>query len=123
MVYFAEIDESGIVKRVIAVPDDHQSDGEEWCNKLLGGTWKESSRDTRKNIHKKGGTPFRKNHAGIGFKYDTGRDAFIAPTPYPSWILDEDECVYKSPVSHPKDGNDYNWNESKESWDLVIKQV
>ena len=62
---------------------------------------------------------FRKNHAGVGFAYDEDRDAFIAPKPYASWILNEDTCQWEAPVAYPDDDNRYTWNETNQTWDLV----
>ncbi len=95
MANYAEIDQSGTVLRVIVVSNtDEDSLGSEaavsgWlANDLgLGGTWKKTSYNTRKNVHAKGGQPLRKNFAGIGYKYDSVRDAFIPPKPYDSWVL------------------------------------
>tara|TARA_B100001094_G_scaffold93238_1_gene89120 strand:+ start:196 stop:513 length:318 start_codon:yes stop_codon:yes gene_type:complete len=61
----------------------------------------------------------RKNYAGIGFSYDSTRDAFIPPQPYPSWTLDEDTCLWEAPTAHPDDGKMYNWNETDKQWDEV----
>jgi len=62
---------------------------------------------------------FRKNHAGIGYTYDEDRDAFIAPKPFNSWILNEDTCLWEAPVAYPDDDNKYTWNETNQTWDLV----
>jgi hypothetical protein len=59
----------------------------------------------------------RKNYAGIGFSYDSTKDAFIPPKPYPSWTLNEDTCLWECPVAYPEDGNDYDWNETDQQWD------
>ena len=61
----------------------------------------------------------RKNYAGIGYTYDESRDAFIPPQPYPSWILNEETCLWDSPVPYPTDGEMYIWNEENQSWDLI----
>lgn len=61
----------------------------------------------------------RKNYAGIGYTYDVDKDAFYAPQPYPSWILNETTCMWKAPVAYPTDGQKYTWNEETTSWDLV----
>tara|TARA_R100000541_G_scaffold52967_1_gene60803 strand:+ start:263 stop:622 length:360 start_codon:yes stop_codon:yes gene_type:complete len=61
---------------------------------------------------------FRKNYAGIGFTYDEDKDAFIAPKPYASWILNETTCRWEAPVAYPDDGELYNWNETTKNWDL-----
>lgn len=64
----------------------------------------------------------RKNFAGIGYSYDEGRDAFIAPKPYASWVLDEATCRWESPIPYPSDGKVYSWNEGTTSWDEVATQ-
>ena len=81
--------------------------------------WKQTSYNTRDGVHNNNGTPFRKNHAGIGYTYDEIRDAFISPKPYNSWILNEDTCLWNAPVAYPQDDNMYTWNESTLSWDLL----
>ena len=62
---------------------------------------------------------FRKNFAGIGFTYDEDRDAFIAPKPFNSWILNEDTCIWNAPVAMPTDGGRYKWNETNLTWDII----
>jgi hypothetical protein len=81
--------------------------------------WKQTSYNTYGGVHSSGGTPFRKNHAGIGYTYDEDRDAFIPKKPYNSWILNENTCQWEAPVVKPNDGNMYNWNESLVNWELV----
>lgn len=121
MAHFAEIDENGTVLRVLVVDNAQEADGQNFlANTLgLGGTWVKTSYNTHGGVHSSGGTPFRKNYAGIGFKYDSERDAFIPPKSYPSWILNEDTCLWEAPVAYPSDGKRYTWNESTTSWDLV----
>jgi hypothetical protein len=80
--------------------------------------WKQTSYNTNGGIHSLGGTPFRKNHAGIGFTYDSNRDAFIPPKPYNSWILNESTCLWNAPVARPQDEQIYNWNEQALNWIL-----
>jgi len=116
MAHFAEINDSNIVTRVIVVADEHEADGENWCNALLGGTWKQTSYNTLGGVHSLGGTPFRKNYAGIGYTYDSTRDAFIPPKPYPSWILIEDTCDWEAPVALPDDDKIYGWDEATTNW-------
>jgi hypothetical protein len=72
------------------------------------GNWLETRKDGS----------IRKNYAGIGFSYDSTRDAFIPPQPYPSWTLNEDTCLWECPVARPSDGNEYIWNEETQAWDL-----
>jgi hypothetical protein len=81
--------------------------------------WKQTSYNTNAGVHLLGGTPFRKNHAGIGYIYDTQRDAFIPKKPYNSWLLNETTCLWEAPTAYPTDGQKYTWNELTLSWDLV----
>ena len=82
--------------------------------------WIQTSYNTLKGEHLLGGTPLRKNFAGVGFTYDATRDAFIAPKPpYDSWLLDEDTCRWKAPKELPDINNRYNWNEENQEWDYV----
>jgi hypothetical protein len=83
----------------------------DFLNNLYGtrDTWKQTSYNG--NI--------RKNFAGIGYKYDQTRDAFIPPKPFNSWVLDEDTCLWEAPVAYPDDGQAYTWNETDQQWDLV----
>jgi len=81
------------------------------------GEWIQTSYNTSGGEHSDGGAPLRKNFAGVGFTYDATRDAFIPPQPYPSWVLDEETCLWEAPVARPDDGNMYQWNEETQSWD------
>ena len=84
------------------------------------GTWLQTSYNTQGGVHSNGETPLRKNYAGIGFTYDSVRDAFIAPQPYPSWTLVEDTCLWESPVAMPTDDKMYYWDEDTTSWVEVV---
>jgi len=122
MAHFAELDENNIVIRVIVVDDKNEADGENWCNNFAGGTWKQTSYNTYRNRHSGEKSPLRKNYAGIGFKYDASLDGFIPSQTFPSWILNEEECQWESPVPMPADANPvdgafYKWNEATISWD------
>ena len=121
MAHFAEIDENGIVLRVLVVDNAQESNGQDFlANTLgLGGTWVKTSYNTVGGVHTNGGTPLRKNYAGIGYTYDSDRDAFIPPKPFASWTLNEDSCLWEAPVAMPTDGERYTWNEETTSWDLV----
>jgi hypothetical protein len=121
MAHFAEVDSNNVVVRVLVVGDEQEHRGQEFlANDLgLGGTWLKTSYNTQGGVHTTGGTPFRKNYAGIGYTYDAGRDAFIPPKPFNSWTLDEDTCLWNAPVAYPTDGNLYTWNEDNQSWDEV----
>jgi len=112
MAHFAEIDENNIVTRVIVVADENEADGENWCNGFLGGTWKQTSYNTYGNVHALGGTPFRKNYAGVGDTFDASRDAFIEQKRFASWTLNETTCLWEAPIAHPDDGKYYEWNET-----------
>lgn len=118
MAHFAEIDENNIVVRVLVVDNSVQHRGQDFlANELgLGGTWLKTSYNTNAGVHVNGGTPLRKNYAGIGMIYDPERDAFYAKQPYPSWILNEDTCWWEAPVAKPIDGKFYDWNEDTKEW-------
>jgi len=118
MSHFAEIDGEGTVLRVLVVADDKESRGQEFLadDLGLGGTWKKTSYNTVGGVHSNGGTPFRKNFAGIGYKYDTEKDAFIPPKPFTSWILDEETCLWNAPTPMPTDDKMYVWDEPTTSW-------
>lgn len=80
------------------------------------GQWIQTSYNTYGGVHTNGGTPLRKNYAGIGYSYDPQRDAFIPPKPYASWLLDEDTCLWNPPTPMPTDGKLYKWDEASTSW-------
>lgn len=108
MAHYAEIDDDGIVLRVIV------ADTREWCESNLGGTWVQTSYNTHGNEHKLGGTPLHKNYAGIGYTWDgTG---FHAPQPYLSWTLNSDTYLWESPEPYPTDGAQYSWDEDALAW-------
>jgi hypothetical protein len=129
MASFAKIGLNGKVIAVHSVVNEvlHDANGVEredigidFLTKLHGwAIWKQTSYNTHGGVHSSGGTPLRKNHAGIGFTYDEDRDAFIPKKPFNSWILNEDTCLWEAPVARPNDGNKYTWNELTLSWDLV----
>ena len=118
MAHWAEIDNEGIVLRVLVVSDDDDARGQEFlANDLgLGGTWKKTSYNTVAGEHRNGGTPFRKNYAGIGYKYDAVKDAFIPPKPFASWTLNDDKCIWEAPTPMPTDGKAYFWDEPTKAW-------
>ena len=119
MAHFAELDANNVVLRVIVVGNKDTADannvekehiGAAFCERLFGGTWKQTSYNGNK----------RKNYAGIGYTYDAGRDAFIPPKPFNSWVLVESTCQWEAPVPMPTDGKMYSWNESTTSWVEVV---
>lgn len=118
MAHFANINSDNIVTQVLVVSDNDAPRGHDFLSKDLGlgGTWIQTSYNTRGGEHSNGGTPLRKNYAGIGYTYDSGRDAFIPPKPYASWVLDESSCLWNAPVAYPTDGKMYSWDESTTSW-------
>ena len=123
MAHFAEIDENNIVTRVLVVGDDQEDRGQEFLadDLGLGGIWKKTSYNTQGGVHTLGGTPFRKNYAGIGYSYDETLDAFIPPKPYASWLLNEETCNWEAPVEMPvEEGKFYTWNEETVSWDEQV---
>jgi hypothetical protein len=112
MAHFAQIDENNIVTQVLVIEQDVVDTG------LFGEprSFIQTSYNTYGGVHKLGGTPLRKNYAGIGFTFDAIRDAFIPPKPFNSWILDEDTCQWNAPVAMPQDDKRYTWNEETLSW-------
>jgi len=130
MASFAKIDLNGKVIQVVSVANQvlHDSNGVEqeeigiqFLKNLFNeqdAVWKQTSYNTMNNIHNLGGTPFRKNYAGIGYTYDSQRDAFIPEKPYNSWVLNENTCNWDAPVAYPTDGNMYDWNEENQNWVL-----
>jgi len=143
MASFAKIGLNNKVIEVQSVVNEvlHDSNGVEqevngidFLTKLTGWSiWVQTSYNTHSGVHDNGGTPFRKNHASIGYTYDEDRDAFIAPKPYASWILNETTCIWESPIgnmptlnSEQQDQNTaethswrYVWNEENQNWDLT----
>jgi hypothetical protein len=122
MAHFAEIDAEGTVLRVLVVADAQEERGQEFLadDLGLGGTWKKTSYNTVGGVHSNGGTPYRKNYAGIGFKYDDALDAFIPPKPFASWTLNEDTCLWEAPTPMPvEEGKFFTWNEDTTSWEEV----
>ena len=86
------------------------------------GEWIKTSYNTSGGVHSDGGVALRKNYAGVGYTYDTARDAFIAPQPYPSWILNEDTCLWDSPIAYPTDGLKHDWDEDTTSWVETVEE-
>ena len=123
MAHFAKVEE-GIVTQVIVIDDSVENRGQDFINNELGleGTWLQTSYNTRANQHINGGTPLRKNYAGIGFSYDANLDAFIAPKPFDSWVLDEETCRWAAPVPYPDDGGEYHWDEEQGNWESQTPQ-
>ena len=120
MAHFARIDENNIVTSVVVVENKDTADasgvekehiGAAHLEKILGGTWKQTSYNGN----------FRKNYAGIGYSFDGQRNAFIPPKPFNSWVLVEETCQWKAPVDMPNDGQMYTWDEDSTSWNVVTQ--
>lgn len=120
MAHFAELDDNNIVIRVLKTnnEDPNGDEGYQWLINNLGGRWIKTSWNTRGGVHIAGGTPLRKNYAGIGMFYDETKDAFIFVKPFESWKLNENTCQWEPPIAHPEPGNidDYIWDEPTLSW-------
>ena len=114
MAHYAKVS-NGIVEKVIVA----EADFFDTFVDSSAGRWIQTSYNTYGGVHSNGGTPLRKNYAGIGYTYDSTRDAFIPPQPYASWTLNDTTCLWEPPVTMPTDGKVYNWNEATTSWDVV----
>ena len=129
MATFAKIGLNGKVMSVVSVNNEAIQDSKNVEREELGiqlltelthwPIWIQTSYNTEAGVHKFGGTPFRKNHAGLGYTYDDDKDAFIPPKPYVSWILNETTCQWEAPVALPDTKNKYTWNEETKQWDLI----
>ena len=115
MAHFAQLDENNVVTQVIVVANSDTADasgvekehiGAAFCERLFGGTWKQTSYNGNK----------RKNYAGIGYTYREDIDAFVAPKPYASYVLNETTAQWEPPVPMPNDGGQYTWDEDNQAW-------
>lgn len=120
MSHFAKVVNGAVTQVIVAEPEFFENFVDS-----SPGEWIQTSYNTRGGVHYSpdtnepdGGVALRKNYAGIGYTYDKNRDAFIPPKPYPSWTLNEETCLWDSPVPHPNDGQIYNWNEETQTWDI-----
>ena len=119
MAHFAKIGLNNKVINVVSVNNNELLDADGVEQEVLGSqflegitgwaVWKQTSYNAN----------FRKHFAGVGYTYDEDRDAFIAPKPFNSWTLNEETCLWDSPVPHPNDGQIYNWNEETQTWDII----
>ena len=130
MAHFAKLGSENIVEKVIVVHNnvllvdgvESEQPGVDFLNNLYktSDVWKQTSYNTYGGVHQLGGTPLRKNYAGIGYTYDEDKDAFIPKQPFNSWTLNEDTCQWEAPSARPDDGKFYTWNEEIKSWEEVI---
>ena len=123
MGHYAFLNMQNIVTEVIVGKDetDGPTNWEIHYGNFREQVCKRTSYNTKGGVHANGGTPFRKNYAGIGYTYDETRDAFIPPQPYDSWVLNETSCLWEAPVAYPTDGQPYGWNEETTTWDLITE--
>ena len=114
MAHFAKVVDDIVIQVIVAEPEFFDTFVDE-----TPGEWIQTSYNTIGGQHVNGGTPLRKNYASIGGVYDSTRDAFISPKPYPSWVLNEDSCLWEPPVAYPDNGERYRWNEENQTWDEI----
>jgi hypothetical protein len=127
MAHYAFLDENNIVIEVIVGKNENEDniDWEVQYGNFRGQTCKQTSYNTQGGVHGLGGTPLRKNYAGVGYTYDSQRDAFIPPKPFASWQLNDASCLWESPTPYPTDVGTaeapkrYVWNEQTLAWTLV----
>ena len=113
MAHFAKVVDGRVTQVIVAEPEFFQTFVDS-----SPGEWIQTSYNTRGGVHTNGGTPLRKNYAGIGYSYDRQRDAFIPSKPYNSWTLNDDTCLWDPPIPYPTDGKKYLWNEQNTNWEL-----
>lgn len=118
MAHYAFLDENNIVTDVIVGVDEDGTDWEAHYGEFRGQVCKRTSYNTNGGVHAYGGTPFRKNYAGVGYLYDANRDAFIPPKPFESWVLNEQTCVWDAPQPLPEGDGIYFWDEPNLRWSL-----
>jgi hypothetical protein len=116
MAYYAKVS-NGLVTQVIVA----EAEFFDTFVDSSPGEWIKTSYNTSGGVHSDGGTPLRKNYAGVGFTYDSTRDAFIPPQPYNSWTLNEDTCLWDSPIAYPTDDKDYAWDEDITNWVAAVE--
>ena len=127
MAHYAFINGNNIVTQVIVGRDEDDlvegvTSWEQYYGQRMGERCLRTSYNTVGNQHISGGTPFRGNYAGVGFRYDEENDVFVAPQPFPSWTL-SDSYLWEAPAPYPTDGEDYVWNENRKEWELVVEEV
>lgn len=118
MAHYAFLDRNNKVVEVIVGKDENEGvhDWEFYYGSKKGMKCVRTSYNTIGGVHLLGGTPFRKNYAGIGYTYDIDKDAFIPPQPFNSWTLNEKTCLWEPPVPYPDDDKAYTWDEELGNW-------
>jgi hypothetical protein len=118
MAHYAFLDQNNIVTEVIVGKDetDTNHDWEQYYGAQRDQVCKRTSYNTRGGVNVNGSEPFRKNYAGIGYSYDEQRDAFIPPKPFPSWLLNEQTCLWDAPIPRPSDAPNLFWDEELQNW-------
>ena len=123
MAHYAFLNAGNVVTEVIAgINETELIEGllpETWYGNFRGQVCKRTSYNTLGGVHNGGGIPYRKNYAGVGYAYDTVRDAFIAPKPFASWVLDEATCWWTAPMPMPSAGVPWTWDEVTLSWTAI----
>jgi hypothetical protein len=115
MAHFAKVLDGKVTQVIVAEPEFFTTFVDS-----SPGEWIQTSYNTSGGVHKNGGTPLRKNYAGVGFTYDRTKDAFIPPKPFNSWLLNETTCLWEAPTPMPQDDKVYNWDEPTTSWVEVV---
>ena len=117
MAHYAFLDENNIVTELITGIDETELieglDTETWYGNFRGQVCKRTSYNGK----------YRKNYAGVGYAYDEEHDAFVAPKPFGSWVLDEETCLWEPPVAYPNDGERYTWDEEAVAWSPIEPQT
>ena len=116
MSHFAKVVDGKVTQVIVAEPEFFQTFVDS-----SPGEWIQTSYNTHGGQHSNGGTPLRKNYAGIGYSYDRTKDAFIPPKPYPSWVLNDETCLWGAPTPMPTDDKFYEWDETTTSWKEVTR--
>lgn len=117
MSHFAKIENNIVVFVTVGRQEDDGKEAE--LSARTGDVYKQTSYNTIGGVHLLGGTPFRKNYAGIGYIYDEERDAFYPPKPFDSWLLNEETCLWIPPIAYPEDASEdkqYVWDETLQNW-------
>ena len=118
MGHFAKVSNGVVTQVIVAEPEFFENFVDS-----SPGEWIQTSYTTIGGVHTQGGTPLRKNFAGVGYSYDRDNDAFIPPKPYNSWVLNQETCLWESSVPCPNDGNLYIWNEENLQWVQRIQET